>query len=271
MIKKIHQLKIDFHVTPEIKRYVYIYLIEGKFCYLIDSGVDGAETAVDHYLHHIGRKMSDIKAIFLTHAHPDHIGSAARIKTMTGCKVYASAGERCWIENIDQQFAMRPIPNFYTLVNSSVSVDTVLKDGDRIELEPGMTIEVMETPGHSCDELSYVIPESHCIFTGDAIPVRGDIPIWIRRDKNRKSLERLKELKDIEYFYPAWDVTYEKAQAMDKIHDAIRLMDEIQQVTAQCRENAESLDEIVLNVCERMKTPHFEKNPLFKKTIQSMM
>lgn len=40
---KIHQIRIDFHVTPEIKRYVYVYLIEAKNCYLVDSGVYGCE------------------------------------------------------------------------------------------------------------------------------------------------------------------------------------------------------------------------------------
>lgn len=38
----IQQIKIEFNVTPEIKRYVYIYLIVGEHCYLIDSGVAGA-------------------------------------------------------------------------------------------------------------------------------------------------------------------------------------------------------------------------------------
>lgn len=39
--QKIHQLRMDFQVTPEIKRYVYVCLIEGDFCYLVDSGVCG--------------------------------------------------------------------------------------------------------------------------------------------------------------------------------------------------------------------------------------
>ena len=36
---KIHQIKIDFNVTEDVKRYVYVYVLEGKNLYLIDSGV----------------------------------------------------------------------------------------------------------------------------------------------------------------------------------------------------------------------------------------
>lgn len=268
---KIHQLKIDFHVTPEIKRYVYVYVLEGKACYLIDSGVDGAEEIIADYLSSIGRNMMDIRGIFLTHAHPDHIGSAAKIREMTGCTVYASAGESSWIRDIDLQFKKRPIPNFYTLVNRSVPVDVVLKDGDRIGLEKDVTIEVVGTPGHSCEELSYLLSEQHAIFTGDAIPVRGDIPIWIQREDNRNSLEKLRGLQGVEVFYPAWDVTYTKEAAMSKMEDAILLMEEIQQSVDRCREKTDTVDELVMQVCENMKTPHFLKNPLFKRTIESYL
>ena len=40
---KIHQLKIDFNVTENIKRFVYVYIIEAGHCYLVDSGVFGCE------------------------------------------------------------------------------------------------------------------------------------------------------------------------------------------------------------------------------------
>lgn len=88
----LHQLRIDFQVTPEIRRFAYIYLIEGASCYLVDSGVGESEKAIFSYMEGIGRKPEEIKGIFLTHAHPDHIGSAARIKELTGCTVCASRG-----------------------------------------------------------------------------------------------------------------------------------------------------------------------------------
>ena len=198
---------------------------------MIDSGVDGAEEIIANYLKSIGRNLTDVKGIFLTHAHPDHIGSAAKIREMTGCKIYASAGESRWISDVDLQFAERPIPNFYTLVNKSVPVDEIL---------------------------NYLLPEERCIFTGDAIPVRGDIPIWIQRDDNRKSLEKLKKLNEVDMFYPAWDETYDREQAMDKIEDAKMLMDEIQRNVDRCKGIAESPNELVIKKANKVKT-QFEK------------
>ena len=66
----------------------------------------------------------------MTHAHPDHIGTAHYFREKYGTKIYASEGERAWIEDIDLQFAWRPIPNFYRLAGKSTPVDHVVKDGD---------------------------------------------------------------------------------------------------------------------------------------------
>jgi hydroxyacylglutathione hydrolase len=57
-------------------------LIEGDACYLIDSGMDGSEKAVFSYMEETGQRPEEIKGIFLTHAHPDYIGSASRIREM---------------------------------------------------------------------------------------------------------------------------------------------------------------------------------------------
>ena len=74
--KGVHQLKINFHVTPDIERYVYVYIVTGQFCYLIDTGVHDSEKMIEDYICELGYKIEDIRGIFLTHAHPDHMGSA---------------------------------------------------------------------------------------------------------------------------------------------------------------------------------------------------
>ena len=133
---RIHQLRIDFSVTPEVKRFVFVYLVEAQGLYLVDSGVAGSETQILGHVQEIGRSPSELRGIFLTHAHPDHIGTAAWFRERFGCSVYASAGEKPWIEDIDRQFRERPIPNFYGLAGRSCPVDVCLADGDCIAPEP---------------------------------------------------------------------------------------------------------------------------------------
>ena len=66
-------------------------------------------------------------------------------------KIYASQGERAWIENIDQQYQERPIPNFYKLAGKSTEVDVTVRNGDLIPLEENLNIQVISTSGHSVD------------------------------------------------------------------------------------------------------------------------
>ena len=44
---QVHLIRKEFFVTPEVKRYINIYLIVGKHCYLVDSGVTGTHTLKD--------------------------------------------------------------------------------------------------------------------------------------------------------------------------------------------------------------------------------
>ena len=129
----VHQIRIDFQVTPEVQRYVFVYLLVGEKCCLIDAGVAGSEAVISAYMKKLGRDISEIKALFLTHAHPDHIGAAAAIKEISGCEVYASEREIRWIEDIDSQYKERPIPNFYSLVENSVNVDHSMKQEQNVE------------------------------------------------------------------------------------------------------------------------------------------
>ena len=266
---RVHQIRIDFYVTSEIKRYVFVYLIEGKYCYLIDSGVAGSQDLICAKLEEIGKKITDIKAIFLTHAHPDHIGTAAWFRERCGCKIYASAGEKRWIEDIDLQFRERPIPNFKKLAGSSVPVDEVICDGRRIELEEGLVIEAISTPGHSIDEKSYRI-EDH-VFIGDSIPVKGDIPIYVDRHKTVESMERLEEMKEVHWFWPAWDKVYSFEELKKKSSDGKMIVKMIEEAVMRSVQLSGKTDlkEIVPAVCRELKMPWFMSNPLFERTIKS--
>jgi glyoxylase-like metal-dependent hydrolase (beta-lactamase superfamily II) len=93
LTEKIHLLKIDFEIalSPEKKlpRFVNVLILIGEKITLIDTGVKGSEKVIFDYLQKQKRDFSDINKIILSHSHPDHIGSVARIKELTNCKVFA--------------------------------------------------------------------------------------------------------------------------------------------------------------------------------------
>ena len=264
---KVHQIRIDFAVTEQVKRYVFVYLIEAKSCYMVDSGVNGSERQIAQYMKDIGRDIYEVKAIFLTHAHPDHIGTAAWFQKRTGCKIFASKGERTWIENIDLQYKERPIPNFYNLAGKSAKVDVTVQDGDLISLEDNLKVKVISTPGHSTDEVSYIVGNS--LFLGDAIPVKGDIPIYINVCDEFRTLQIIQDIDGICNYYPAWDQTYSGSDINEKVNDAVQIIRTLDEQVQMILETAKTTDiNIITNlVCERLKMSYLKENPLFRKTI----
>jgi glyoxylase-like metal-dependent hydrolase (beta-lactamase superfamily II) len=264
-------LKIEFDVTPQIKRFVYIYIIAGRRLYLIDAGVDGAEKAVGSYLESIGRRMEEIDAILLTHSHPDHIGAADKICNATGCRVYACAGEREWIENIDKQFADRPIPNFYRLVNHSVRITDIIRDRDILRLEKDITIRVINACGHSPESLAYNFSEERALFTGDAIPATGDIPIYISAEKSLGTLDRLSSVTDIDLYLPAWDEPADAETGLLAIRNASALLQNIDETARKTANEFPDLkgEELFRMICAKLGMDQAAAHPLFRTSVFS--
>lgn len=207
--ESIHALKIPFklRIGPDrtVDRFVFAYLIFGDQICLIDSGVSGSEAIVCDYIKRVGREPQEIAQIVFTHSHADHIGGGQALKKQTGCKVAAHIDARSWIENVDRQYAERPIGNFYDLVGGSVEVDRALKDGDHLDLGEGQTLDVFHTPGHSKGSICLLYNKDRALFTGDAVPKSGTVPIYEDVATSIASITKLKEIKGLEVLIASWD------------------------------------------------------------------
>src|SRR3954454_13586734 len=80
-------------------RYVNWYVIEqGGRLTVLDAGFPAHWSQLPRLLQTIGRSLDDVDAVLLTHHHPDHLGSAERIRRESGARVLthdaAAAGAR---------------------------------------------------------------------------------------------------------------------------------------------------------------------------------
>ena len=233
----IHALRHPFQVpvAPGIAldRFVYSYLIVGETITLIDTGVAGCETQIFEYIQSIGRDPSEISLVILTHSHPDHIGAARAIREATGCSVAAHPAERAWIEDVERQNRERPVPGFATLVGGPVPLDFELEGGVTIDIDGTgeYELEVMHTPGHSAGSISLFLPGNGALFSGDVVPVAGDLPVYDDVVGSVRSIRLLRGVRSIRILLSAWDEPrYEEAaygqmdlalEYLRKIHAAV--------------------------------------------------
>lgn len=64
------------------------YLVEdGDRLTVVDAGLPRYRGQLDDALRRLGRSLSDVEAIVLTHAHPDHVGFAEALRTEIGVPV----------------------------------------------------------------------------------------------------------------------------------------------------------------------------------------
>jgi hydroxyacylglutathione hydrolase len=238
IVPSIHALRHPFRipVAPGIAldRFVYSYLVFGETITLIDTGVAGCEARIFDSIRSTGRDPSEIALIILTHSHPDHIGAARTIRQATGCSIAAHAAERAWIEDVDLQNRERPVPGFAALVSGSVQVDHELADGDFIEPDGSRAgeMQVIHTPGHSPGSLSLFMDANGALFSGDAIPVAGDLPVYDDALASVRSVQRLRRRAGIRVLLSAWDEPAYGEEAyrrmdgalasLQRIHDAVR-------------------------------------------------
>lgn len=269
----IHALKHRFQipVSPEMKvdRFVYSYIVFGKKgVYLVDSGVMASEKAIYDYIGRHGRSVADIKSLFLSHSHPDHVGSVKLIKEKSGCKLFAHAGEKDWIEDVQKQFAERPVPGFNTLVAGSARVDQVVADGDSIELEKNITLKVIYTPGHSNGSISLLFEKEGVLISGDCVLLPGQLPIYDNVMEGAASVRKLQGLSNVNVLLSAWDEPQEGASVRGKMDQSIGYLEKIHQ-TIHAIKDVRNLDRVELckQMVDIMGLPADAVNPLVIRSL----
>jgi len=271
----IHALKIPFklRVGPDktVDRFVFAYLIFGDQICLIDSGVAGSEAIIIGYIKQAGRDPQEIARIVFTHSHADHIGGGPALKKQTGCKSAAHVDARPWIENVDQQYAQRPIGNFYDLVGGSVEIDSGLKDGDQVDLGDGKTLEIFYTPGHSKGAISLLYNKDRALFTGDAVPKPNTVPIYEDVATSIESIKKLKQINELKVLMASWDDPQFGAGVYASMDAGLQWFQQIHEAVLAETAGSDALDpkDLCARVLKRLGFPEIPLVPIVVTSIQA--
>jgi hydroxyacylglutathione hydrolase len=269
----VHGIRHPFSVpvAPGIAldRFVYSYLIYGETITLIDTGVAGSETQIFDYIRATGRDPSEISLIVLTHSHPDHIGAARAIQQVTGCTMTAHPAERAWIEDVELQNRERPVPGFATLVGGSVQIDNELVGGDTVEPDDTRAgeMQVFYTPGHSAGSISLFLHNEGALFSGDAVPVAGDLPIYDDILLSVQSVKRLKAVRGIRVLLSSWDEPRKGVDAYRQMDLALDYFQKIHEtVLVSAGDGFPNLMDLTGKAAAVLGLPPHAVNPLLSRT-----
>lgn len=272
--KHVHAIRESFLMTTPsgavMERFVYVYLIYGtNGVNLIDAGVAAGADAIFDYIRMSDRRVEDINLIVQTHAHPDHIGATRTIKAESACGVAVHPAEKAWIEDIVLQERERPVPGFDSLVAGSVAVTRLLEDQEVFDLGCGLKLKVLHTPGHSKGSITILLLGYMVLFTGDAIPVPGQIPIYEDAAASVASIRKLRSIEGIRYLLQSWDEPAKGADAyrrmdeglqyIQRVHDAVR--------TAAGTTKRPDLMDLTRHVFQLLGIPPEAAHPIAARTI----
>lgn len=117
-----------------------------------------------------------VELILITHQHVDHTEGAPRLAAITGAPVRAALAEHCH------------------------GGGEVLRDGETIR-GAGVRIDVIATPGHSADSVSFLLPADSApddprgsVLTGDTVLGRGSTVIGIPDGTLAEYLDSMRRL-----------------------------------------------------------------------------
>jgi glyoxylase-like metal-dependent hydrolase (beta-lactamase superfamily II) len=156
-------------------------LDDGRSLTLVDTLWDADAGRVLAEIGRIGRKVTDLKHIVLTHAHRSHLGGLATLRQMSGAVVCSHGWEQDIVEGDRVAQAVPLLPQRPVLAYAPVyplqlgaalglgshppcRVNVPIGDGDRVG-----PLQVIHAPGHTPGHLAFYWPQRKALFAGDAV------------------------------------------------------------------------------------------------------
>lgn len=175
-------------------RYVLVYALElDDGLALVDAGwdTDEAWSALLDGLAVAGATPVDVRAVLVTHVHPDHYGLAGRVREVSGAWIGLHPDDAALLparygagvpELLREMHGVLrscgvPERELGVLADASlplvdfvrqVAPDRLIEDGDRLGLR-GRDLRAVHTPGHSPGHLCFHDPDRKLLLSGDHV------------------------------------------------------------------------------------------------------
>lgn len=151
---------------------------------LVDAGLPGTWRHLKNGVEELGHQLDDIRALFLTHAHFDHVGMARRLVRELGLPVHAHPEDhelaahpfRYDHENPIAAYPLRhprALPVLGSMLLAGMPFVRGVEDIQPLLVDAELAVpgrpRVIATPGHTYGHVALHLPERNAVITGDAL------------------------------------------------------------------------------------------------------
>ena len=191
---KLKELKIDTWIGDPTNCYIVVDEVSKETMVIDPAG------EVDKIEELIKIMEGNLKYIYLTHCHSDHILGVTELNNSCGGKILIL---RDAIEGLNNpEINLSP---YIGVGEIELEADSRIDDGDLIHLG-NLQFKVLHTPGHTKGSTSLYCEKESCLFSGDTI-FRGtwgrtDLPTSSRTDIMKSIEEKIMVLPDETIVYP---------------------------------------------------------------------
>lgn len=157
-------MKIQAFRCNEFAENCYVaYDDESLEAFIVDPGMK-YENEWQQVFNYVSEHKLNIKYIFVTHYHLDHIFGTGKCVEEFGVELSGSIEDQLGLPSPQIQSQMFGLP----FSNTISSITNNIVEGDKLLLGSKI-IEVIDCPGHSHHGLCFYVPSAKALFSGDVL------------------------------------------------------------------------------------------------------